>query len=142
MNYFVRVLIKDRLDRVLVIRSVYGGRSAWNFPGGKVECGESLREAAIRESREEIGVFILGLEEICRLCLTIDEERWEGVFFFAEAVAGFPCMCEPHKICEVAFKPVDELPTLPSLSCLLSDVASLASDFPSTAILGGERIPE
>ncbi len=30
----------------------------WNFPGGLVEKGESLKQAAIRERQEEIGVIV------------------------------------------------------------------------------------
>ena len=35
---------------------VYSGY--WEFPGGKVEPGESLREALLREIQEELGVKI------------------------------------------------------------------------------------
>ncbi len=51
------VVRKD--DSVLLIkrgRAPYLG--AWTIPGGAVELGESLRDAAIREIREECGIEI------------------------------------------------------------------------------------
>lgn len=46
--------------RVFIARRVEGGDlgGKWEFPGGKVEEGESDREALIREFREEFGVDI------------------------------------------------------------------------------------
>ena len=57
----VAVAILVRLDgRVLLARrpagKVYAGY--WEFPGGKVEPGESLREALAREIREELGIEV------------------------------------------------------------------------------------
>jgi 8-oxo-dGTP diphosphatase len=50
--------------RVLLIRKKRGlGAGKINGPGGKIEPGETAREAAIRETQEEIGVTPLELEE-------------------------------------------------------------------------------
>jgi len=48
-----------RENRVLLIRR---GKppllGEWSLPGGALECGETLREATIREAREETGLVV------------------------------------------------------------------------------------
>lgn len=48
----VRVMLL-RGDAVLLVKHTY--QPNWYFPGGMVERGESLEEAARREAREEVG---------------------------------------------------------------------------------------
>jgi 8-oxo-dGTP diphosphatase len=47
-------------DRVFIARRVLGGDlgGKWEFPGGKVEVGESDGQAMIREFDEELGVGV------------------------------------------------------------------------------------
>jgi 8-oxo-dGTP diphosphatase len=54
--------------RILLIRKKRGlGAGKINGPGGRLEAGETAFEAAIRETREEIGVTPMGVEEIGEL---------------------------------------------------------------------------
>ncbi len=56
-----------RGEEVLLIRRGHPPRQGeWSIPGGKVEWGESLAEAALRELREETGVeaALAGLVEV------------------------------------------------------------------------------
>ncbi|WP_019630439.1 NUDIX hydrolase [Actinomadura atramentaria] len=48
----------DGAPSVLVIKRAYRGRNAgqWGLPGGRVEPGETVREAAVRELAEELGL--------------------------------------------------------------------------------------
>jgi 8-oxo-dGTP diphosphatase len=51
------VIVKD--DRVLLIRRGQAPLlGEWSLPGGVLECGETLREATIREAREETGLVV------------------------------------------------------------------------------------
>ncbi len=50
------ILQNDRV--VLVKRAKPPQQSQWSIPGGALEVGELLREAAVREAREETGLII------------------------------------------------------------------------------------
>jgi 8-oxo-dGTP pyrophosphatase MutT (NUDIX family) len=58
----VRLVVLDSHDRVLLVlaqdRSNPAFGTCWELPGGGIEPGESLAEAAIRELREETGLVI------------------------------------------------------------------------------------
>lgn len=54
------IILNDQ-NEILLIK---GPRRGWEMPGGQVEEGESLKEAAIRETKEESGIDI----EITKFC--------------------------------------------------------------------------
>ncbi|PCH66032.1 MAG: hypothetical protein COC04_00400 [Gammaproteobacteria bacterium] len=61
----VAVIVNDKKEVLLALRAMdqhQGG--LWEFPGGKVEQGESVNEALIREIREELNVFITAAEPL------------------------------------------------------------------------------
>ncbi len=76
--------IEDRV--VLLRRGVEPALGKWVFPGGYVDRGESVREAAIRETEEESNVQV-------RLCSLLDVYSYPHspnviVVYAAEAIGG------------------------------------------------------
>jgi 8-oxo-dGTP pyrophosphatase MutT (NUDIX family) len=57
--YVGTILCRENGDFFLVKRiDTIWGNSQWNFPGGLVEEGESIIDAAVRETQEEVGVIV------------------------------------------------------------------------------------
>jgi ADP-ribose pyrophosphatase YjhB (NUDIX family) len=50
------VLFRDEAGRVLLVKPTY--KAGWDIPGGYVEPGESPKQAAQREVREELGLDV------------------------------------------------------------------------------------
>jgi 8-oxo-dGTP pyrophosphatase MutT (NUDIX family) len=50
-------VVFDEAGRVLLTRRADNGR--WCLPSGEMEVGESVEEAAVRETREETGLFVV-----------------------------------------------------------------------------------
>lgn len=68
------------------------GAGRWNGFGGKLEAGETLEAAAIRECGEEVGITPSGLEELA--ILDFEFEGKEGILevhvFKADSFTGEP----------------------------------------------------
>lgn len=54
----VGAIVVDKGALLLVKRDREPARGQWSLPGGRVEVGETLREALVREVREETGVDV------------------------------------------------------------------------------------
>lgn len=77
-------------QQVLLIHKKTGhGAGRINGPGGKLQRGESLRECAVREVREEVGVMPHDLSLRAELRFVEQAgEQWLGFVFVASACSG------------------------------------------------------
>lgn len=94
------VVLNDK-NEVLLIK---GPRRGWEMPGGQVEEGESLKAAAIRETKEESGIDV----EIVKFCGVFQNVSGSicNTLFLARAVGGTPTT-SPESM-EVGFYPVEQ----------------------------------
>jgi UPF0271 protein len=114
-----RVLLTRRGERM----SMAG---KWEFPGGKLEAGESPREALVREVAEELGLEIETAERLGRGTSVHDGRRIELEVFVARQRAGELRLVEHEEhgwfgAGEIAGLdwPEADLPVLPALERLL-----------------------
>lgn len=85
----VGVLVRDRAGRLLVVRRRNPpAEGRWSIPGGRVEDGESLAEAARREAREETGLDVEVGAVVGRVELAGPDGQVYAVTDFAATVAG------------------------------------------------------
>ena len=79
--YVVAVALVDSDGCVLLAQRPAGKKMAglWEFPGGKIEQGETPETALIRELKEELGI---DTEESCLAPLTFASHRYEDFHLF------------------------------------------------------------
>src|SRR5690625_1534221 len=103
LKHFVSAaaIVTNEKNEILLIK---GPSRGWEMPGGQVEQGESIKEAAIRETKEESGINI----EILKFCGIFQnvEASICNTLFLGRAVGGVPTT-SPESL-EVGFFPIEE----------------------------------
>jgi ADP-ribose pyrophosphatase YjhB (NUDIX family) len=119
-------LIDNRI--VLVKRAISPGYGKWVIPGGFVDRGETLEEAAIRETREETNLQV-------RITGLLNVYSYPGstvivVAYSAEALSGVPTACDESL--ELQLFSYEDLPwpelAFPSTRDALTDYGKNLSD--------------
>jgi 8-oxo-dGTP diphosphatase len=94
------IVLNDQ-NEILLIK---GPRRGWEMPGGQVEEGESLKDAAIRETLEESGIEI----EVVKFCGVFQNVSASicNTLFLARPVGGKPTTSSESL--EVGFFPIEK----------------------------------
>lgn len=112
-------LILKKDDQILLMRRFNTGYrdGFYSLAAGHLDGGESLREALVREAKEEVGIDIkqedLTFEHMMHLKSEIegsnDDERMT-FYFSTSSYAGVPAIMEPNKCDDLMWCRIDELP--------------------------------
>jgi 8-oxo-dGTP diphosphatase len=120
----------DADGRVLLAQRPEGKSMAglWEFPGGKIEAGETPEQSLIRELEEELGIVV---KEACLAPLTFASHgypdfhllmplyvcrRWEGTVTAREGQQL--AWVRPNRLRDYPMPPAD-IPLIPHLTALL-----------------------
>jgi len=91
---------------ILVRRGTDPGRGLWSYPGGYLEGGETIEQAAIRETLEETGLEV----QITGLLGVYSRPGGRTVTVIFEAAAGCGAWRSGPEVTEVRVFSVDEIP--------------------------------
>ncbi|WP_371817515.1 NUDIX hydrolase [Virgibacillus sp. MSJ-26] len=96
----MKIVLNDRKE-ILLIK---GPMRGWEMPGGIVEEGESLKDAAIRETKEESGIDI----EVLKFCGVFQNVNKSicNTLFLAKPIGGE--LTTSSESLEVGFYPIDQ----------------------------------
>ncbi|EDL64504.1 NUDIX hydrolase [Bacillus sp. SG-1] len=95
-------IVVNEVNEVLLIK---GPRRGWEMPGGQVEEGESLKAAAIRETKEECGLDI----EVTRFCGVFQnvDRSICNTLFLGRPIGGE--LTTTEEALEVGFFPIEKV---------------------------------
>lgn len=113
---YVGIILKQDNQVLLVKRCNSDWASErWNFPGGLLEENETLLQAAVRETKEEIGVTVnpkdFSLVHVLHVHAGGTNTRTIiGFYFMATQWSGTPINNEPDKHSDIGWFDTDTLP--------------------------------
>jgi 8-oxo-dGTP diphosphatase len=106
------IIVKNE-NKILLIKEVLEDfKEHWIFPGGGVDFGETIMDAAKREAKEEVGLNIeikefLGFKEVIR-----PQFDYHTVIFFFVAESLNNKIIRPNKILDAKYFTIEETKNL------------------------------
>lgn len=131
---------------LLARRRVSEGSLAWQFPAGAVEDGESAKQAAVRETAEEVGLTVAARKSLGQ---RVHPATGRVMNYVAcDLIAGDAHVADPDELAEVAWVTLDELttyvpnPLYPAVQAHLDEVLSGAVPAGVTQQSGNRAVTE
>lgn len=110
----VGVMIMRENKVLLGLRQGSHGAGEWSFPGGSVEFGESLFQAAKREAKEEVGIGVDDLDLISvsdeMKYIDTNDKHFVVLGVIAKRTTGEPQLMEPDKFVRWDWFDLKQLP--------------------------------
>ena len=102
-----KILVAERADQ-------FPGRPAWEFPGGKVESGESFESALMREIREELGIELKKVEPFMSLLQKKSNGQFWSLSLYYSYVPDQSVDVKEHK--QIQWRKIEELKNVEFMS--------------------------
>ena len=118
----VAAIIRDK-GRIFATQRGYGPyKDGWEFPGGKIEPGETPQEALIREIREELDIGIDVVSHTCDVEYDYPEFHLSMQCFRCEIVSGEPKLLEHEAARWLGRTELDTVGWLPADRMILPEI--------------------
>jgi 8-oxo-dGTP diphosphatase len=103
-------VIWDRSGQILIDRRKAGGTMGglWEFPGGKIEAGETVTECIAREIQEELGIEITVGEHLISIDHTYPTFQLTLIVHHCQHISGIPQPIESEEIRWVNVRDLDK----------------------------------
>lgn len=114
-TYNVVAAIINSGDKVLATQRGYGEyKDWWEFPGGKIEQGETPEEALVREIREELAADIAVEQEVVHVSYDYPEFHLEMDCFLCSLASGNVTLLEHEDAAWLDRAAIDSVKWLPA----------------------------
>ena len=109
MIHVAAVILTDEAGKILICKRGEGGSCAflWEFPGGKLEEGESPEQAAVRECREELDISLAVGRQFMEVVHEYPDLTVRLTLFLASIPQGEPRRLEHNDIRWITVEEID-----------------------------------
>ncbi|MFA6513772.1 MAG: NUDIX domain-containing protein [Patescibacteria group bacterium] len=118
-------LVNDNNELLLSFRSSAHAAGFWCAPGGHMEYGETFLEAGARETKEEVGIDVSGVDIVGVISNVYPEENkhYVTIHMKAKKYSGEAKLMEPDKFSDMKWFPLASLPEniFPATKSFLSE---------------------
>lgn len=131
----VGVIVNRRDEILIALRPEHTHQGGlWEFPGGKVESGETVRQALQRELREELGLEVISVRDLVDIQHDYPDKSVHLDVWWVDQFRGEPQGREGQPICWVGAERLGEF-AFPAANQPIIDavIAALSEQAPASS---------
>ena len=123
----VAVIVNEKQE-ILIDQRLPTGAMAnlWEFPGGKIEAGETVSECIVREIKEELGVEIKVDEHLIDITHTYPQFTVTLCVYLCQIISGVP---RPLECSQVRWVTIQQLPKFEFPEANVAIISALEKQF-------------